>query len=88
MQDSTEARNRALKAAVDDAMRKARAIASAAGVRIMHLQRLQEISGSFGYYVAREMSTLEIDGEGAPTPIEAGKVVIRSNITALFEFAE
>lgn len=85
LQNSTEARDRALKAALDDATHKAQVIASAAGVKIIKLQAVEEASR--GYMVA-ELPMMAAAMAAGPTPIETGKVVVTGSITARFVFAK
>ncbi|KYF57887.1 hypothetical protein BE08_43980 [Sorangium cellulosum] len=86
LQDPAAAQDRALKAAVDDATRKAQAIASAAGVRIVKLRRVEEGFGPLGLPMQSAPSTA--GGMGESTPVETGQLVVVSNITARFVFAK
>jgi uncharacterized protein len=87
LQDQAAAQDSALRAAVEDATRKAQAIASASGVRIVRLQTVEEGFGAFEHSI-QAGPEMAMPVGGAPTPIESGNIVVSSSVTARFVFAK
>jgi uncharacterized protein len=82
VQNVQEAQDRALAAAVRDAERKARTMASAAGGTLGKLQSLESASS---YQAGLEMRAFDAVAER--TPVATGERVITSNVSARFRFA-
>ncbi|GAC1504088.1 MAG: hypothetical protein NVS1B14_09830 [Vulcanimicrobiaceae bacterium] len=76
----------ALKMAIQDAQRQARAMAEASNLRIVRLRSLQT-----GYYaqpmVMRSMDAAPARAQGIPTQITPGNLDVRANVTATYVLA-
>jgi uncharacterized protein YggE len=82
LQDPVRVRNEALALAVRDARAKADAIAQAAGLRVIGIERIVESESDVRPSVIR----LEADPFRAPTPVEPGTVAVLAAVTVVFRF--
>lgn len=79
LRNDTEAKQRALKAAVADARGKAEAMAEALGIR---LERIQEVIEGGAQYVPMDYARMEMKGGGAAeTQVMPGELSVRANVT-------
>ena len=87
LKDETAARAQALREASIRARTKAEAIASALGLKIQRILRVEE-GGSMVRPFA-EMETTALRAQAAPTtPIEAGSIDVRATVTVTVEVAQ
>jgi uncharacterized protein YggE len=82
LQDPSRTRNEALALAVRDARAKADAIAQAAGLRIIGIERIAESESDVRPFVIR----LEADPLRTPTPVEPGMVTVSAMVTVVFGY--
>jgi uncharacterized protein YggE len=90
LKDETIARTQALREASTKARAKAEAIASALGLKIQRILRVEE-----GGSTIRPMPLMEMNSaiagmrsQQAPTPVESGSIDVRATITLTVEVAE
>lgn len=83
--DTSKASAAARKAAVTDAMEKARALADAAGVRI---GRIVEMSESVSAPMPSVMTRMKLEAAPASTPVAIGENVVRVNVSMTFAIAQ
>jgi uncharacterized protein YggE len=82
LQDPSRTRNEALALAVRDARAKADAIAQAAGLRIIGIERIVESESDVRPFVTR----FEVGPLRAPTPVEPGMVTVSAMVTVAFGY--
>jgi uncharacterized protein YggE len=82
LQDPSRVRNEALALAVRDARAKADAIAQAAGLRIIGIERIVESESDVRPFVTQ----LEAGLVRAPTPVEPGMVTVSVMVTVAFGY--
>lgn len=81
--DSTEAYNKAMEAAIDDARAKADIAAEAAGVKVGQVHSIQA-SGSTPYSAAKRASGLEMLAAAPQVPISAGQMEMTVDVTVVY----
>lgn len=86
LKDETAARAQALREASIRARSKAEAIASALGLKIQRILRVEEGGSMVRPFV--EMETTALRAQAAPTPIEAGSIDVRATVTLTVEVAQ
>ena len=86
LKDETSARAQALREAAIKARSKAEAIASALGLKIQRILRVEE--GGLSIRPVAEMEFSAVRAQAAPTPIEAGSVDVRATVTLTVEVAQ
>lgn len=87
LSDPSEAENQARRLAVQNLQAKARLYADALGVRLDGIRTLSEGGGyapqpPMPMYAARAMA---MDSAGAPTPVSAGELSVRVDITGVYD---
>jgi uncharacterized protein YggE len=82
LQDPSRTRSEALALAVRDARAKADAIARAAGLRIIGIERIVESESHVRPFVTQ----LEAGPLRVPTPVEPGMVTVLAAVTLVFRF--
>lgn len=86
IKDETAARAQALREASIRARSKAEAIASALGLKIQRILRVEEGGSTVRPFV--EMDAMRAGVAAAPTPIEAGSIDVRATVTLTVEVAQ
>ncbi len=81
LEDDTEVADQARAKAVEDALRKARVYAQAAGVQLGDIQSINE-SGGGGPV---PMYAMAARAESAPVPIERGQTTVSANVQIVWE---
>jgi len=87
LKDDEAQRLQALRAATEEAKRKAEAIAGAAGVSLAGLHTIQEA----GHQVMRpqlQASRMTMAAESAGTPVLPGQVTVRASVTLVYRLAD
>jgi uncharacterized protein YggE len=82
LRDSKPQMDRALKLAIEDAQRKAKVIASAAGVK---LGKILEVSGGYSY--TAPAASYDLLAAAAPTPILPGQMDVTASISITYEIS-
>ncbi len=88
--DTSAAQEKAMRAAVGDARRKAEVLASAEGLEIKKVESMSE-SNSFSYdsgannFQARGTEEKEFAADGSPTVVQAAKLVVSVTVTVVYE---
>lgn len=86
LKDETVARAQALREASVKARSKAEAIASALGLKIQRILRVEE--GGLSIRPVAEMEFSAVRAQAAPTPIEAGSIEVRATVTLTVEVTQ
>ncbi|MCW1919868.1 SIMPL domain-containing protein [Rhodobacter sp. KR11] len=81
--DDSEEQDAAKKAAVADAMARAKLLAEAAGTK---LGAIVSITEGAGYQPPMPMASFK--AEGSPVPVLAGEIGVQSDVTIMWELAE
>lgn len=82
VENSADAEAQARKAAVDDARAKANALASAAGVTIVGVSAVSEVSAPTPYPVAYERA---VAADGGSTPVQPGQTEISVAVQVIYK---
>jgi len=88
-QDDAAAKQQALRRAVDDAATKAKAIAAAAGLKIAGVKNIIE-SGAITPIINQDTGAIRAmaAGGGGETPVSAGLLEIRGNVSITYDLRE
>ncbi len=87
LKDDAAVKLKALEQASHDARAKADAIASALGVKIKRILRVEEAGGGMGLY-ARNRGFSSMAMSAAPTPVEAGSLDIQASVMLTVEVTQ
>ncbi len=87
LKDPRTAEDAARKAAVAALQARAELYATATGYRVGRLVNLSE-GGGYQPGPIRPMALMKVQAAAAPTPVEAGELTVRIDISGLYELAK